>query len=275
MRVFSILISWLGRGLGIVALALAPPARGQEAKPPAPKEMKNPVAHTRASVARGKSIYLRHCRACHDFDGKGLIGVDFVQTPLPDLTNPTTFKHGDSDGEMFVIIRDGTKTDMESFKAKLSEEEMWHLVNFIHSLRPKARPFVEPPAEGEKKKDEATKEAVDPKTLKNPVEYTRASIGLGKQVYLRNCRACHDFDGTGKAGVDFVTTPLPDLTDPKTWKHGQTDGEIFTIIRNGTKTDMEAFKDKLKVEDTWRLVNYIRSIGPKNLMPPIKEEGPK
>lgn len=234
----------------------------------APKDLKNPVAYTRASADRGKALYFRHCRQCHDFDAKGRAGVDFVNTPLPDLTNPSSYKHGTSEGEMFAVVRDGTKTDMESFKTKLNEEEIWSVVNYLQSLRPKPRPFVEPTPEAAKpdaaKKEEAP---VDPKTLKNPVAYSAGSVAQGKNLYLRNCRACHDFDGKGRAGIDFVPTPLPDLTDPKTWKHGVTDGEMFTVIRDGTKTDMESFKKKLSDEQMWHLVNYVRSLGPKNVKP--------
>jgi len=53
------------------------------------------------------------------------------------------------------------------------------------------------------------------------------------------------------------------LTD-ETWDHGSSDGEIFTVIRDGTSSDMEAYKDRLTEKQIWQLVNYIRSIGPKS-----------
>jgi len=52
------------------------------------------------------------------------------------------------------------------------------------------------------------------------------------------------------------------LTD-ETWDHGSSDGEIFVVIRDGTSTDMESYKDKLTEKQIWNLVNFIRSIGPK------------
>jgi mono/diheme cytochrome c family protein len=56
----------------------------------------------------------------------------------------------------------------------------------------------------------------------------------------------------------------PDLTDDK-WEHGGTDGEIFVAIRDGIgpKFDMKANKEKISEQDTWNLVNYLRTLGPK------------
>ena len=44
---------------------------------------------------------------------------------------------------------------------------------------------------------------------------------------------------------------------------GSTDGEIFVVIRDGTSADMLAYKDKLKDEQMWQVVVYVRSLGPK------------
>jgi hypothetical protein len=49
-----------------------------------------------------------------------------------------TWDHGSSDGEIFVVIRDGTSSDMEPYKDRLSEKQIWHVVNFIRSLSAKA-----------------------------------------------------------------------------------------------------------------------------------------
>ena len=34
------------------------------------------------------------------------------------------------------MIRDGVSSDMESYKDKLSEKQIWQLVNYIRSLGP-------------------------------------------------------------------------------------------------------------------------------------------
>jgi hypothetical protein len=50
---------------------------------------------------------------------------------------------------------------------------------------------------------------------------------------------------------------MPDFRDPSTLK-GQTDGELFYIIKNG-KGEMEGEGQRVKPENTWDLVNYLRS----------------
>ena len=53
------------------------------------------------------------------------------------------------------------------------------------------------------------------------------------------------------------------LTDAD-WKHGQTDSEIFTVIRDGAKqTGMRAYGSRIPTNDIWNLVNYVRTLGPK------------
>jgi len=61
----------------------------------------------------------------------------------PKPANLTTgpFKHGSSDRELFVTIRDGSKgTGMKGFGGKLSAEEIWNLVNYLRTIVPPSNP---------------------------------------------------------------------------------------------------------------------------------------
>ena len=100
-------------------------------------------------------------------------------------------------------------------------------------------------------------------TLKNPIASSPESIAAGKQVYTRTCAPCHGTSGEGGPGNDLIPA-APDLTDA-TWDHGSTDGEIFTSIKNGVPPDfnMTPFKDRLKDDDIWNVVIYLRSIAKK------------
>ena len=97
---------------------------------------------------------------------------------------------------------------------------------------------------------------------KNPVAATAESIAAGKKLFSK-CASCHGANGQGGAGNDLVPA-APSLVDGK-WQHGSTDGEIFNNIKNGVPPEfnMVGFKDQLKDEDIWNLVNYIRSIARK------------
>ena len=100
------------------------------------EKLKNPVAGDAASIEEGKKLYGRHCASCHGATGKGDGGMALSGGTPANLTDET-WDHGSSDGEIFVVIRDGTSADMESYKEKLTEKQMWHLVNFIRSIGPK------------------------------------------------------------------------------------------------------------------------------------------
>jgi mono/diheme cytochrome c family protein len=98
--------------------------------------------------------------------------------------------------------------------------------------------------------------------IKNPIAPTADSIGAGKKAYAR-CASCHGINGDGGPGNDLIPA-APSLVD-ETWDHGSSDGEIFDNIKNGVPPDfnMVPFKDQLKDEEIWNLVNYIRSIAKK------------
>jgi len=102
-----------------------------------------------------------------------------------------------------------------------------------------------------------------PATLKNPIASSPESIAAGKQVYTRTCAPCHGTSGEGGPGNDLIPA-APDLTDAM-WDHGSSDGEIFTSIKNGIAPDfnMTPFKDRLKDDDIWNVVVYLRSIAKK------------
>jgi mono/diheme cytochrome c family protein len=99
-------------------------------------------------------------------------------------------------------------------------------------------------------------------TMKNPVAATADSIAAGKAAYAKNCRFCHGADAKGNGPMAPQGTHPSDLTDAK-WDRGSSDGDIFTVIRDGAgpKFDMKGYKGKLSDTDIWNVVNYLRSLG--------------
>jgi len=100
--------------------------------------------------------------------------------------------------------------------------------------------------------------------IRNPIAATAESIGEGKRLYQRHCASCHGSNAEGGPGNDLIPA-APDLTD-KEWKHGSTDGEIFSVIKNGVPPDLNMipFGDQMKDTDIWNVVNYLRSLGKKD-----------
>lgn len=97
--------------------------------------------------------------------------------------------------------------------------------------------------------------------IENPVPSTQESVAAGRRTYSRLCVRCHGPAGKGDGGGAGAGGQPADLTDDG-WDFGASDGEIFTVIRDGTSADMESYAERIGETDMWHLVNYIRSIGP-------------
>jgi len=98
--------------------------------------------------------------------------------------------------------------------------------------------------------------------LKNPVPRNVESIEAGRKLYQRHCASCHGRGGKGDGGLALSGGEPSDLTDD-VWDYGSTDGEIFVAIRDGLSADMLAYKEKMKEKEIWQVVNFVRSLGPK------------
>jgi mono/diheme cytochrome c family protein len=96
----------------------------------------------------------------------------------------------------------------------------------------------------------------------NPVKATPESIARAKKWWTLDCEMCHGKNGDGKGDTakDMKLT-LADFTDPATLKD-HTDGELFYVIKNGHQ-DMPPEGDRIKTEEGWDLVNYVRSLAKK------------
>ncbi len=105
--------------------------------------------------------------------------------------------------------------------------------------------------------------------LKSPVPFSKSSIARGKVLYARACTECHGADG--KSQVDVIANAT-DLTNPKAWKSGTSEGEIFRSIRDGAGEAMPPFADKVaKEQDLWHMVNYLRSLWPDSARPKLEK----
>ena len=96
----------------------------------------------------------------------------------------------------------------------------------------------------------------------NPVKTSPQSLARAKKWWTLDCAMCHGADGKGKGetAVD-MKLKLADFTDSATL-NDRTDGEIFYIIKNG-HNDMPAEGARVKTEENWDLVNYVRSLAKK------------
>jgi len=99
------------------------------------RRLKNPVAMSSKSVAAGQTLYQKNCRSCHGADAKGNGPGAPKGSHPPDLTD-AKWDRGSSDGEIFLVLRDGAGPDftMKGYSGRMSEPEMWSIVNYLRSL---------------------------------------------------------------------------------------------------------------------------------------------
>ena len=97
--------------------------------------LRNPIPMSAASIARGRSLFGKNCAVCHGAEGRGDGPAAAALQQRPDdlgrIAPPPIFP----DGVVAYRIINGVKT-MPAFKATLSENEIWDLLNFIRSLAP-------------------------------------------------------------------------------------------------------------------------------------------
>ena len=128
----------------IVMLGIAPLAARQGVHPKEPHQhpegvkMQNPTPANPASIEAGKKLYADLCAACHGDTGKGDGAMaSFTGDPPPSDLTDAEWKHGSSDGEIFVSIRDGIDgTGMKDFK-DMKPADIWNIVNYVKTLAPK------------------------------------------------------------------------------------------------------------------------------------------
>lgn len=97
----------------------------------------NPFPMTDWSVERGQEVYAANCAPCHGDRGRGDgPAAATLPTPLRDLGAPWLYSYGAGDQALFRTIAFGIpESVMGQFGASISEEDIWHVVNYIKSLR--------------------------------------------------------------------------------------------------------------------------------------------
>lgn len=112
------------------------PVKGKERIPSMAeaKKIKNPVEPTEWALKKGKELYGIFCVPCHGASGKGDGPVGKKYVPTPSDLSPGGHGAHHSDGELFVIISNGSG-GMPAFRADLSPSERWQIVAFLRTLK--------------------------------------------------------------------------------------------------------------------------------------------
>jgi len=106
------------------------------------KTLINPVPATPQSISSGKKLFDKLCVECHGEKGDGVSAVAAAMPEgevKPSNLTDDQWDHGSTDGDIFVVIRDGSggSAPMKGLNGRpgVGPTEMWNLVNYIRTLK--------------------------------------------------------------------------------------------------------------------------------------------
>ncbi|MEE9258839.1 MAG: ethylbenzene dehydrogenase-related protein [Nitrospinaceae bacterium] len=222
-------------------------------------QAKPDLGDAQALKARGKNIYLHMCVFCHGKDGNGGGAAvdylypwprDFRQAIFKFRTTPTGTLPRDED--LYRTIISGVPgTSMPAWKAALSTEDTWALINMIKGFSPR---FEKEP-QGESLK------------IDHVPDSTPETVARGKKLFSDlKCVQCHgaSLRGDGKLADSLMdawkhAVFVHDITVPGYFKGGHSPKDIFRTLSTGLDgTPMESYAH-IPEADRWALVHFIRS----------------
>jgi mono/diheme cytochrome c family protein/glucose/arabinose dehydrogenase len=195
-----------------LAAAIAGGSRlaGQDASGAA-AQLRNPVAATPESLAAGKRAYDVNCAACHGNRAQGSekagVVISIIQEQggkqPPDLTDDT-WDHGASDGEIYTVITKGVPpTMMAGWEGRISDAEIWSIINYIRALAANEEVAVAPAAAADDR----------PRQVLEHAEYARLPItgdpgGENTRGQLARVNFLRDEPGGRRFFVNDLNGPL-------------------------------------------------------------------
>lgn len=196
--------------------------------------------------ANGEQLYSTHCSACHGPNGNGGVGVPLA---LPD------FQYGVTNDYLTKSIRLGRPGRIMPAFTELSNDDVKAIVKHIRSWAP-GKPF------------------------KYSNKKINGNVKHGKQIYIKNCAACHGAKGEGGKGTGVTFSRPRDLPiiapalNNTGFLASAPDLMIKTVLMNGREgTPMLSFlKQGLSEKDIDDVVTYVRSFEKKAITKKTTEE---
>ncbi len=95
----------------------------------------------------------------------------------------------------------------------------------------------------------------------DPLVLNEQNLLRGKELYLLRCAGCHGYEGNGSGPAAQFLLPNPFNFQSGMGGPMTSDGMLYhRILTAGKGTAMENFGTRLSVEDTWRIVLFLRTI---------------
>ena len=132
-------LRWPGIICALVLIGYFAPTLRELTEPAYPTSFYgSPTGYSAQSIARGQSLFLENCAACHGPQGRGDgPAAQSLTTKPADLTAEHIYGH--PDGDIFWWITHGKNGLMPAFGDALDKNARWNLIDFIHANADAAR----------------------------------------------------------------------------------------------------------------------------------------
>ena len=177
----------------------------------------------RGSAAKGAPIYRKLCAECHGEEGHGDgPAARGLRIKPPDFTDPKVRDQVSLSWYFHAVTNGVVGTPMLSWEAQLNEQQRWDVTFYTWSLAG-----------------------------------SDAQVARGRELYVRECAACHGEKGLGDGprAAELKSPPTP-LADPR-YLAGRTGDELFQAISGGVRGVDHDWSGTLREEDRRAIVEYL------------------
>ena len=190
----------------LLALAVTGGAYAALAPTTGAEAASGPSAQT---VAQGRALFLKNCATCHGLNGQGssdgptLVGVGAASVDFQVAT-----------GRMPGAVR-GAQIEVK--RNIFSPRQISAMAAYVATLGP--GPSI---------------------PSKQDLDYSKADVAAGSQIYLTNCAMCHNYNGSGGALTRGKYAPSINKTTPRhIWEAMLTGPQSMPVFNDQTMTPKE------------------------------------
>jgi len=233
---------------GVVAAVLTAPATVQAMPGMTGASTTQPTALPVAvsPFAEFEPLYRQHCSACHGDKGDGKSRAQHGLRPPPrNFTTAEAWQELDRDRMINSVTLGRPNTAMVGWEGRLTAAQIAGVVDYVRSS------FMR----------ESNQHAVSAVPVAvTPVLNTSKQAGSrGRDIYKRNCSACHGDQGSGATWTQNGLNPPPrDFTSTEARQLLTRERMISSVTHGRPGTAMMPFSSRLSPQEIASVVDYIR-----------------
>ena len=206
------------------------------------------LAPATAAFAEFEPIYRQHCAACHGDKGDGNSRAQRGLKPPPrDFTIAGAWAELDRDRMINSVTHGRPNTAMVGWEGRLDEAQIAGVVDYVRTS------FMSAPASVA-----SSNVAVSAPSVA-ALNTSKRAGNSGRDIYKRNCSACHGDKGNGSTWTQNGLNPPPrDFTSDEARQLLNRERMIASVAYGRDGTAMMPFNSRLSALEIVAVVDYIR-----------------